>query len=269
MILIPGLASSGQTWDTTVARYRTRFACHVLTVAGFAGVPPIDGPLLPAVRRDLAEYIRTQKLDRPIIVGHSLGGTLALSMAIEYPDLVGPLVIIDILPFLAGPNMQVKTATEAAPAIAAMEASMSKMTQAQWDGSARTGASVRYMVTGDAGFETLKAWGMATDRHALIRGLAEVYGADLRDDIARITVPTLVLGTWRGVHDQLLTNTIDVPKADFLKEFAAQYAKLPRLHFALHDTGRHFIMWDDPEWFFREVDAFLDDPPARVHTRGF
>ncbi|HEY7185216.1 MAG TPA: hypothetical protein VH436_01645, partial [Vicinamibacterales bacterium] len=73
----------------------------------------------------------------------------------------------------------------------------------------------------------------------------------------------------RGVHDQLLTNTIDVPKADFLKEFAAQYAKLPRLHFALHDTGRHFIMWDDPEWFFREVDAFLDDPPARVHTRGF
>jgi pimeloyl-ACP methyl ester carboxylesterase len=227
MILIPGLASSGQTWDTTVARYRTRFACHVLTVAGFAGVPPIDGPLLPAVRRDLAEYIRTQKLDRPIIVGHSLGGTLALSMAIEYPDLVGPLVIIDILPFLAGPNMQVKTAPEAAPAIAAMEASMSKMTQAQWDGSARTGASVRYMVTGDAGFET------------------------------------------RGVHDQLLTNTIDVPKADFLKEFAAQYAKLPRLHFALHDTGRHFIMWDDPEWFFREVDAFLDDPPARVHTRGF
>ena len=78
MILIPGLASSGETWDTTVARYRARFACHVLTVAGFAGVPPIDGPLLPAVHRDLAEYIRAQKLDRPIIVGHSLGGTIAL-----------------------------------------------------------------------------------------------------------------------------------------------------------------------------------------------
>jgi pimeloyl-ACP methyl ester carboxylesterase len=124
MILIPGLASSGETWDTTVARYRTRFTCHVLTVAGFAGVPPIDGPLLPAVRRDLAEYIRAQKLDRPIIVGHSLGGTIALTLAIEHPDLVGPLVIVDILPFLAGPNMQVKTVAEAQPAIAAMEAYM-------------------------------------------------------------------------------------------------------------------------------------------------
>jgi pimeloyl-ACP methyl ester carboxylesterase len=269
MILIPGLASSGDTWDTTVARYRTRFTCHVLTVAGYAGVPPIDGPLLPAVRRDLAEYIRAQKLDRPIIVGHSLGGTLALTLAIEYPDLVGPLVIVDILPFLAGPNMRVKSVAEAQPAIAAMEAYMSTMTQAQWDASAKTGASVRYMVTGDAGFDTLKAWGLATDRQTLIRGLAEVYGADLREDIARIASPTLVLGTWRGVHEQLLANKIDVPKADFLKEFSAQYAKLPRLHFALHDSARHFIMWDDPMWFFDELDAFFADPAARVRSRGF
>ena len=36
-----------------------------------------------------------------------------------------------------------------------------------------------------------------------------------------------------------------------------------------HDTGRHFIMWDDPEWFFREVDAFVTDPPARAQSRGF
>jgi pimeloyl-ACP methyl ester carboxylesterase len=165
--------------------------------------------------------------------------------------------------------MQVKTAADAGPAIAAMEAYMSKMTQEQWDASAKTGASVRYMVTGDAGFETLKAWGMATDRHTLIRALAEVYRADLRQDIARITSPTLVLGTWRGVHDQLLANKVDIAKADFLKEFAGQYARLPRLHFALHDTSRHFIMWDDPEWFFGEVDAFLADPQARVQSRGF
>ena len=220
IIFIPGLASSGATWDTTIARYQSRFTCHVLTLAGFAGVPPIDGPLLPAVRRDLVEYIRQQKLDHPIIVGHSLGGTLALSLAIEYPDLVGPLVIVDILPFLAGPLMQVKTAAEAQPLIATMEAYMAKMNQAQWDEYAKSGASTRYMVTSAADFETLVKWGMTTDRPTLIRALAEVYRADLREDIARITSPALVLGTWRGVHDQLAANKIDVPKAEFLKEFA-------------------------------------------------
>src|SRR5690242_5501465 len=58
MILIPGLASSGDTWTTTVARLRERYECHVLTLAGFAGVPPIPEPLFATVRSELAAYIR-------------------------------------------------------------------------------------------------------------------------------------------------------------------------------------------------------------------
>jgi pimeloyl-ACP methyl ester carboxylesterase len=44
-------------------------------------VPPIKDPLLATVRRELVDYIRAQQLDRPVIVGHSLGGTLALAIA--------------------------------------------------------------------------------------------------------------------------------------------------------------------------------------------
>jgi pimeloyl-ACP methyl ester carboxylesterase len=268
IIFIPGLASSGETWDGTVVHYRGRFTCHVLTLAGFAGQPPIDGPLLATVRRDLARYIREKQLDRPIIIGHSLGGLLALALAADHPDLVGPLVIVDALPFFAGPSMQVKTAAEAQPAIAAMEGYMSKMTQEQWDAYANSGASTRYMVTSAADHQTLTKWSMATDRQTLTRVMVEMYGTDLREDIARITVPVLVLGTWRGIHDQMASR-IEIPRADFVKEFAAQFARVPRLHFALHDTARHFIMWDDPMWFFSEVDAFITDPAASVRQRGF
>ena len=113
MILIPGLMSSGDTWKSTVARYQDRFQCHVLTLAGFAGVPPIAAPLLATVRTELAAYIRAQRLDRPVIVGHSLGGTLALALAADHPDLAGPLVIVDSLPFLAGAQLQAKTLDDA------------------------------------------------------------------------------------------------------------------------------------------------------------
>ena len=65
MILIPGLMSSGDTWKSTVARYQDRFRCHVLTLAGFAGVPPIKDPLLATVRRELVDYIRAQRLIDP------------------------------------------------------------------------------------------------------------------------------------------------------------------------------------------------------------
>jgi N-formylmaleamate deformylase len=44
MILIPGLASSGDTWVGTVAHFKQRYTCYVLTLAGFAGVPPIQPP---------------------------------------------------------------------------------------------------------------------------------------------------------------------------------------------------------------------------------
>jgi pimeloyl-ACP methyl ester carboxylesterase len=118
ILLIPGLASSGDTWTTTVAHLSGRFTCYVLTLAGFAGTAPIDGPLFPTVRRDLAKYIREHHLDKPIVIGHSLGGMLAMELATDHPDLVGPLVIVDGMPFLAGPNMQVKHLEEARPTVA-------------------------------------------------------------------------------------------------------------------------------------------------------
>jgi pimeloyl-ACP methyl ester carboxylesterase len=241
----------------------------VLTLAGFAGTAPIDGPLFPTVRRDLAAYIREQHLDKPIVIGHSLGGMLAMALATDHPDLVGPLVIVDGMPFLAGPNLQVKHLEEARPTVAKIEAYMSSMTQQQWEAYATSGASTRYMVTNASDAQTLVKWSAATDRQTLTRALVEAYSVDLREDIAKITSPVLVLGTWRGWHDQLAANKIDVPREAFLGSFAEQFARLPRLHFALHDTARHFIMWDDPAWFFREIDAFFADPIAATRDRGF
>jgi hypothetical protein len=125
------------------------------------------------------------------------------------------------------------------------------------------------LVTSATDAATLVAWSASTDRETLIRALTEAYAVDLREEIARITSPVLVLGTWRGWHDQLAVNKIDVPKAAFAQTFSDQYARVRHLRFALHDTARHFIMWDDPMWFFSEVDAFITDPAASVRQRGF
>jgi pimeloyl-ACP methyl ester carboxylesterase len=270
MILIPGLSSSPDTWTTTVARYRDRYECHVLTLAGFVGQPPIAEPLMPAVRRDLTEYIRDRHLDHPVIVGHSLGGTLAMEIALDHPELVGPIVVVDMVPFLGGSVLQVKSSDEAKPIIATMRRAMDAMTAEQWEQYARSGQSVKYMVTVDADLKTLIGWSLASDRRTVTDVLADIYGLDLRDDVAKIRAPVLALGTWRGVHDQVM----DIAKFDLTKQmvaisFAAQYAKLPRLHFALSENARHFIMFDDPAWFFAELDAFLRDPDAAVRVRGF
>jgi pimeloyl-ACP methyl ester carboxylesterase len=269
MVLIPGLSSSGDTWKTTVARYQDRFRCHVVTLAGFAGVPPIAQPLMATVRADLATYIRSQGLDRPVIVGHSLGGTLALALAADHPDLVGPLVIVDSLPFLAGPQMQANTLDDARAGIAAMRAYMTLQTPKQYEDYVRSGAATSFMVTSPADLETIKGWGLGSDQRTVAEAMADLMGLDLRQDVARITTPTLVLGTWSGLHEQMKQYGTDIPRAAFIQTFDEQFAKLPRLHFALAETARHFIMFDDPQWFFAQVDAFLADPNRVVGARGF
>ena len=100
MILIPGLQCSGAVWNEAVAHYSDEYQVHVLTIAGFAGEPAIPGLRLSTVRDDLIRYIRENKLDHPVIVGHSLGGFLALWIAATAPDMIDRIVSVDGVPFL-------------------------------------------------------------------------------------------------------------------------------------------------------------------------
>jgi pimeloyl-ACP methyl ester carboxylesterase len=265
MILIPGLASSGETWTTTVDHLRERYTCHVLTLAGFAGVPPIRQPLLPAVKAELARYIAAHRLERPVIIGHSLGGALALDFAADHPERAGPLVIVDSLPFL-GIIVGAATVEDARPTIAQIRSFMATQTQAQYEAYQRAGAATRAMVTSPADHQRVIAWGLASDRVTVSDAFAELLGTDLRPKLGRITAPALVIGTWIGWRDQPGA-TLD--RASSLRTFHDQYASLRRMHFAMTDTARHFVMFDDLPWFTAELDRFLADPDAAVLDRGF
>ncbi|MGA3211567.1 MAG: alpha/beta hydrolase [Terriglobales bacterium] len=269
MILIPGLASSGDTWKSTVEHFKGEYECHVLTLAGFAGVPPITTPLLPAVDNELAAYIRDNHLEKPIIVGHSLGGNLALLFAVEHPNQAGPLVIVDSLPFLAGAWFQVKTLDEAKPMIESMHAYMGSQSLEQYEAYVRAGAATKYMATSPTDWETIKQWGLASDRKTVADAMYALLNEDPRPELGKITAPALVLGTWSGLHEQLSAYGKDAPREQFIQTFQAQYQNLCQLHFAMADSARHFIMFDDPQWFFAQVDAFLRDPGKMVQERGF
>ena len=60
-----------------------------------------------------------------------------------------------------------------------------------------------------------------------------------------------------------------VPREAVEATYRGQYAKLPGARVVMSDTARHFIMWDDPEVFFRELDGFLGTHAsvARVEPR--
>ncbi|MBZ5619727.1 MAG: alpha/beta hydrolase [Acidobacteriia bacterium] len=250
LILIPGLSSSGETWDTTVARYQDRFECHVLTVAGFAGVPRVPAPMLDRVRDGLADYIRKNHLAKPVIIGHSLGGYEALALAAKYPDLPGKLVIVDAYPFFAGIASPDATPAQVNEMVAGMRQYYGGQDQDAYDRFTKSGVATRIMVTRDSDLDRLIAWGLASDRTAVADAMCELFSADLRNDLARIKSPTLVLGSWIGYKQYTNRKNTEA-------NLHRQYAQLDGVEIQITDTARHFIMWDDPEWMFGHLDRFL------------
>ena len=258
MVLIPGLSSSGEVWDSTVARYKDRFECHVLTVAGFAGVPRVPAPMLERVRDGLADYIRKQKLDHPVIVGHSLGGFIALDFAAKYPLLPGRLVIVDSYPFSGGVADPKATPESARASAAQIRQYMSAMTQEAYEASVKSGASTRNMVEKQSDFDRIVVWGLASDRTAVADAMGELFAADLRDDLAKIKVPTLVFGSWIAYKQYTDHARIEA-------NLRSQYAKLAGVEIQVTDTAHHFIMWDDPSWMFAHLDRFLNAASANLN----
>lgn len=257
MILIPGLSSSGETWDATVEHYQNRFECHVLTVAGFVGVPRIPAPMLDRVRDGIADYIRDKRLDHPVITGHSLGGFLALSVAAKYPLLVGKLVIVDAYPFMAGLTDVEATPAKAKELGAQMRHYIGDQSQDSYERQVKSGVGTRDMVASESNFDRIVAWSLASDRTAVADAMAELFAADLRDEIANIKSPTMVMGSWiayKQYTDHARTEA----------NLRRQYTKLAGVRIEVNDTAHHFIMWDDPNWMFGRMDSFLGGPTSKT-----
>lgn len=249
MILIPGLTSSGKVWDGTVARYKSNYECHVLTLAGFAGEPASNPPSLERVREEIAAYIRQKKLKQPIMVGHSLGGFMSMWLAIKEPDLVGPLVIVDSLPFFAAIQNPATTATAAAPMAEQMRAAMTRPMPDDERRKMQTTIS-QSMVSDPAHVALITEWGIKSDVGMVAQSMYDMYTTDLRPSLPRIKVKALVIGTW--IAYQQYTNKQGVERT-----FRDQYAGFPDYRFVMSESGKHFVMYDDPNLLFREMDAFL------------
>jgi pimeloyl-ACP methyl ester carboxylesterase len=249
MILIAGLASSGGVWNGVAAHYRGRYQVHVLQLPGMVGQPAVsDTAVLARVAADVERYIRDKRLRRPVIAGHSVGGVVALRVAIESPAAVGPVISVDGLPFGAVVQMPGATAAAMRPIAAAVRTAYGNATPQQLEGQMRAGAPGMTLTPGFA--DTLAAWMGRSDPTTLGNVTAEAITTDLRDRVALIKAPVLLLGTYGASTDS--TVRIGTRAA-----YESQASAIPRHKVAIAEHARHFIMIDDLPWFLAQMDAFL------------
>lgn len=255
MILIPGLNSSPDVWQDLRVHYEQDYELHLVHINGFAGMPLEGEASLARVKADLLDYVHTEKLERPILMGHSLGGFLSLWAASSAPEDFGELIVVDSLPFfpLAFNPM-------------ATEESMRPMAEQQRQGiihSPQEGRLQYYqqslpsLVSEPADVATITQWSMDSDPAMTAQAMYDMFTTDLRDEIASIQSSTLVLGSWVTAKD--FGGTIDTVR----QNFAVQYQQLPNVTIEMHADAKHFIMLDDSEWTIATIDGYLNNAGQR------
>ena len=254
IILIPGLSSSPEVWDQLTDQLKGRYRVHRVHVQGFAGAPVEDnasGPVAAPVAEDLARYIAEQRLNQPVVIGHSMGGTIGMMLAARHPDSVGKLMVVDMIPFMGamfatpGVNPTVEAVT---PAVDQFTARSAALTDAEYRAQAAAA------VTGMIKTEGLRAGPLEdaanSDRAAAQNSYRELLLTDLRPELSRITAPVEVLYVafeFPGMTPEF-TDGI----------YRMSFATLPSARLKRIDNSAHFIMLDQPAVFAAEVNAFLE-----------
>ena len=97
VVLVHGLAGQLQHMTYALAgslKDRYRVICVDRPGCGYSVRPSGASARLPAQADTIAGLIRTLRLERPVLVGHSLGGAVALATALDHPDCVGALALV-------------------------------------------------------------------------------------------------------------------------------------------------------------------------------
>ncbi len=252
VLFIPGFTNGGAVWRDAVASLGGKYQTHVFTLAGFDGQPATaDSAALPVWRAAIIQYIRTKKLDRPVIVGHSLGGFLALDIAQTEPTLLGGVVNVDGLPFLPAATMPAATADGVRPMAMQMRTGMQRSDSAQF--AANTRMALAQMLRDTSRMAEVWAMGKRSDRRLSGQAYYELMTTDLRPAMSRVQVPVLNLHAWVAYKPYGQT------RENVERMLADQYAGLPKKTIAIHDAAYHFIQLDEPAWFHEQLQRFLAD----------
>ena len=252
MILLPGLASGAWVWQDTVRQFAPRHTLYVLTLPGFAGHPAAPDQGMAAALQSVRQLIESRKLGPAILIGHSLGGTLALELAARHPALVRGVVSIDGLPVFPG--------TEDWPA--EQRAAMAARLAARRATPSEFAAQQQQYMSGTGTLDMSRADAMAeltavSDPAAVARYIAEGIGGDLRAQLPSIKAPVLVLSPYAAVDgDQLQMN--EEGKSAYYK---ALMQGTPNLTVQSISPSRHFAMFDQPQKVTDAIRRFVATLP--------
>jgi pimeloyl-ACP methyl ester carboxylesterase len=244
ILYLPGFTTPGSVWDDTIENIDGLHENHIVSYAGFNGLEPIVMPWYPTLKEELITYIKNEKLANLTIIGHSMGGFLAIELAAALPDNISNLVLIESIPCmreLMMPGVPASTIQYDSP----YNKQLFGMSDEAFLGM--VARQSQYMTNDTLKVAILTQWAVAADRETYVNGYTDLLKLDLRDQLPLVHARTLILGT-------------SFPNPELVKSnYNKQFEKLGSKDIYIASNSRHFIMFDQPEWLYKKINVFIKD----------
>lgn len=254
VILIPGLQGGPWVWQQTIERLQKNHVVYAVTLAGFDGVPaPADGGnLFDRADASLQQLIEQQKIDKPVLVGHSLGGTLAVRFAGEHPELIAGVLAVDGLPIF--PGME-RVSVEQRQAMAVqMQQQMGAATAEQFQAQA-----LGYMQKIGVIDPQLAAHYAPMNARSDIKASAQYMAEDLMFDgraaLKHANVPIVEISPYNA--SDFSQPPMVMSEAQKTAYYQSLLAGAPNATVVSISPSRHFVMLDQAVKFQQALDSFI------------
>jgi proline iminopeptidase len=251
----PGMDARG--WDDfgKIDEFVTIVSMHPRG-SGLSGPATGDAYLLPDYAAD-AEALRVHLgLEKPIVMGWSHGGMVAMQFAFTYPDSLSKLILVDTSAYFGEFLSDIEGAVQEFKNEPWFEKSFAAL-KAEWAGEYNTDEEMARLWIEEMKFyfkhfdERAEAYRESTKdlpvRIAPLKTFNEKEAAtmDLRPHLKKITIPTLVIV---GRHD-FITNVA----------MAEEIVKhIPNARLEIFEDSGHFALVEEPEKFYRVIKEFVE-----------
>lgn len=98
LILLHGLFGSLDNLGGVARRLEDGWQIHALDQRNHGSSPHTDAMDYPAMAADVIAYMDAQGLEQAAVLGHSMGGKVAMQVALSYPERVAAIIVADIAP---------------------------------------------------------------------------------------------------------------------------------------------------------------------------
>jgi pimeloyl-ACP methyl ester carboxylesterase len=233
LVFLHGWGASHKFWRWAFTAFAPRYRCIAPDLPGFGvSEKPRRDYSVEAYAAWFGKFLDALSYPRATVVGHSMGGTIALLFALDHPERVEKLAVVN--PLLQGSTaFSRRTRILTLPFLRAISYAMTKS------------AALRRWITRDFTFVAPLDPELASDvgqgtYQSSIETLRSLLRTDLTPRLASLRVPTLAVGT---DHDRVIVTP--------------QYEWVPaRKKALLRDTG-HIPLVERPAEFHAILDTFL------------